>query len=174
MARKRKAGARTRGGRLSRANKVTLRDMGTFEAQRKREALVGSGNDPTLSSSALGCLFAYGYIDRAMYDAGLDYRRLHAILYGTPWPSHLEGGDPISDERLVDIRKRFEAKVRKLTAEQKRVVGNVAVFDWRPMWFYVLILNLPRMLPEDEAERNALIDGLGALVPPASTERRAA
>jgi hypothetical protein len=166
MAGKRKAGARTKSGRLSRAGRSDPRDMGTPEAQRKRQALVGPGNDTTLAASALGSLFAHGYIDQDQYDAGLDYRRLYMLIYGLPWPLNTDGGADLPEEEMMkmmaEIEHRFEKKVQRLTEEQRRVLGNVCVFEYRPNWFFCLRLNL-KMLPEDLDEQRALFDGLRAL-----------
>ena len=53
----------------------------------------------------------------------------------------------------------------KLSPEQRHAVGNVAVFGFIPQWFYVDRLKL-RSLPEDAAERAALVSGLDALARP--------
>jgi hypothetical protein len=145
--------------------------MGTPEAQRKREALVGPGNDTTLAASALGSLFAYGHIDQDQYDAGLEYRRLRCILYGAPW-SNMPDSTPATDEHYADIKRRFERKCARLTEYQREVVGNTCIFDWRPNWFFCLRLHL-KMLPEDLEEQAALLDGLTALAG-TSSQRQAA
>jgi hypothetical protein len=50
----------------------------------------------------------------------------------------------------------------RLSPEQRQAVANVAAFNAIPNWFYVERLKL-RELPEDRAEREALLSGLDAI-----------
>ena len=86
MPRPRKPGPRTKSGRLSRAYKSpVLRDKGTPEAQSKRHALI-NGADPQLAATASWILLANGLIERDQHSAALIYARLHALVFGKPWP----------------------------------------------------------------------------------------
>lgn len=170
--RPRKSGPRTKNGRLSKAHRSPeLRDNGTLEAQHKRRLLVGDGADTTLAATCPGILHARGHLDKDQYAEAIEYRRLRCIIYGAPWPGYAAGSQA-TEERLIDIQARFERKVRRLTEEQKQIITNVCVFDRYPNWFYADFLNL-KPLPEDYAERDALIRGLDALVG-APAERKAA
>ena len=164
MAKKRRPGKRTKSGRLSRAYRdPDVRDQGTHQVQEKRQAIVGAGNDPNLSSSAPGILFAHGYLDKHQYAEALEYRRLRCVLYGTPWPCYAESSIP-SDSRIKAMQERFDEKVRMLNEDQRHVVTNVAVFDFIPNWFFVLQARkhggILKFLPEDVVEQSALITGL--------------
>jgi hypothetical protein len=50
----------------------------------------------------------------------------------------------------------------RLDRYQREAVGNLAAFGFLPQWFYAARLH-PRPLPEDAAERQALLNGLDAL-----------
>jgi hypothetical protein len=65
----------------------------------------------------------------------------------------------------VKARAKLAEMDAKLSPEQRHAVGNVAVFGFIPQWFYVDRLKL-RSLPEDAAERAALVSGLDALARP--------
>ena len=169
MGRRRKPGKRAKSGRLSRAHlNPQVRDFGTLEAQAKRKALVGVNekgdpNDPVLSATAVGTLYAHGYLTRSQYAEAIEYRRLRCAIYGAPWPT--TGLGPAADEKaLAEMEQQFEEKVRALTEYQKSVVANVAVFDWIPMWFFDQRNGWNRMLPEDYAEKEALVSGLDLMV----------
>lgn len=163
MAKKRKAGPRTKSGRLSRAYlDPRVRDHGTPEAQNKRRALVGENGDPNLSSSVPGILYAHGYLDAQQYCEALEFARLRCILFGGPWPSNTIGSEP-TEERIREIKRRFESKAARLTTEQESVITNVAAFHRIPNWFFALKLNL-KMLPEDHLEQELLLSGINALL----------
>lgn len=161
MARPRKFRARTKSGRLSRAGQLPARDTGTPELQAKRSALVGATADPALASSALGCLFARGHIGKAQHAAGLEFERVRRALYGPPWPNQAFGPE-VSEDRLRDLRRRFIVMTGLLTKEQEHVVAAVCVFNEWPQWFFNGVLRL-KDLPEDQRDRDLLLDGLDAL-----------
>ena len=160
MPRKRKSGKRAKSGRLSRAHHDPLvRDFGTPEAQAKRKALVGENGDPNLSATAVGTLYANGYLTQSQYDEAIEYRRLRCAIYGAPWPT--TGLGPAAAEgALAELHLRFDEKVRALTEYQKFVVANVAVFDWLPTWFFDQRNGWNKVLPEDYVEKEALLSGL--------------
>jgi hypothetical protein len=60
---------------------------------------------------------------------------------------------------------RLADRDAKLSPEQRQAVGNLAVFGFIPQWFFTERLRL-RELPEDRAERAALVAGLDALARP--------
>ena len=179
MGRRRKPGKRAKSGRLSRAHHdPRVRDFGTPEAQAKRKALVGENekgdpNDPNLSATAVGTLYANGYLTRSQYAEAIEYRRLRCAIYGAPWPT-TGLGPAAAEEALAELQRRFEEKVRVLTEYQKSVVTRVAVFDWRPMWFFDLRNGWNRMLPEDYAEKEALLTGLDLMIGSGAAVKRAA
>ena len=162
MGRRRKAGARTKSGKLSRAYKGPARDPGSHEAQAKRQALVGDANDPVLSATAPGILFANGHLDRDQYNEALEFRSLRCVLYGAPWPN-VSYGLEIQAITLMKVKEKFDGRVAVLTDLERHVVTDVCVFDRIPNWFFVDRLKLKR-LPEDSAEQATLIDGLNALL----------
>ena len=90
------------------------------------------------------------------------YRSLHAALYGTPWPRP-SWGTEIREEALVEMQAEYDAKVSRLSHDQRHVITNVCVFDERPMWFYCRMAGL-KELPEDERERELLLTGLDAVL----------
>ena len=153
---------RTKSGRLSRAHKSPeLRDNGTFEGQAKRRALVGDEGDPALAATALGILAAKGHINREQMTEGLEYARLRNLLYGAPWPVTTVGR-AATEERILELRERFDKKCKRLTWEQKEILTEVAAFNWLPTWFYVAELHL-KLLPEDTQAKELLLTGLDAL-----------
>lgn len=174
MAKKRKAGPRTKSGRLSRAHKSPeLRDHGPPEAQAKRKALVGANGDETLAATASGMLLAHGYLEREEYDEAMEYRRLYSIQFGLPWPNASPAND-LSEDYLVRIKERFRRMTEMLTPEQEAVIKAVCVFDHRPTWFFAERLGL-KLLHEDHDEKERLLQGLRALVrgkPIANRRRR--
>ena len=160
MPRKRKAGKRTKSGRLSRAI-VNTRDNGTPEVQHKRRAVVGDA-DPALSASAPGILFAHGVLDRDQFDQAMIYRRLRSAVYGSPWPTNVLGPD-VTDKRLAALQRRLAEIEARVSQQQRHVVAEVAVFDHIPQFFYCTKLKL-KHLPEDIAYRELLITGLDAML----------
>lgn len=159
--RRRKPGPRTKSGRLSRAKAVTT-DRGTAQLQSKRQALVGEGNDPVLSATAVGTLHAAGILDVEQYNIALRYRSLRSALYGPPWPGNTIGNE-IDPKRIARLQREYNALRSRLTEDQCYVVGQVCVFDHRPMWWFSARLNL-KQLPEDHRERELLLTGLDALL----------
>jgi hypothetical protein len=167
--RPRKEGPRTKSGRLSRAGKTNpeVRDQGTRQFIAKRAAMV-NGGAPELSATASGILFANGFLTSEQHNAALKYGWAHATVFGLVWRQQCLLGEPIwgwtdpSDGRAAAAKKKLAHMDRKLTDEQRQAVANVAAFNAIPNWFYVERLKL-RELPEDVAERQALISGLDAL-----------
>jgi hypothetical protein len=163
MGRKRKNGARTKTGRLSRAYKnPEVRDCGTPEAQAKRQILVGDGADPNHSGSIIQILRQYGHIDQDQEAAAFRYANLRAAVHGTPWPSHVSGPEP-SPIKLAKLTDEFDRMAKRLTLDQKSVITDVAAFNCHPCWFHGIRLGL-KLLPEDIHERELLITGLDALL----------
>jgi hypothetical protein len=62
----------------------------------------------------------------------------------------------------VKAKAKLAEMDAKLSPEQRLAVGNVAVFGFVPQRFYTERLRL-RELPDDRAEREALLTGLEAL-----------
>jgi hypothetical protein len=163
MAKRKKAGKRTKSGRLSRAYlDPNVRDLGTPEVQAKRRALVGEGNALELSATAPGILHAHAYLDKDQYAEALEYRRLRCALYGPPWPMFSISSNP-TEERISKLQDRFDRMAAALTEEQKSVITAVAVFDVLPTWFFCRRLGL-KLLPEDDAEHLALVSGLNSIL----------
>jgi len=168
MARPRKAGKRTKSGRLSRAYRsAELRDQGTAEGQRHRSVLV-NGADHALAATVPGILLARGYLSRDQHDAAQRYAGLHRTAFGPAWRqacplAEAHGGPTTPDDRLIRLREALDELHARMTPEQRKAVADVAVYNWIPQWFYTARLGL-RELAEDVAEREALISGLDALV----------
>ena len=135
MPRPRKHGPRAKSNRLSRAHKRNpeVRDKGTYESQANRHALI-NGADPQQAATASGILFANGYLSQAQHHAALRYARLHAFVYGKPWPHSCplahelahHGGEPpegllaFAESRLVELNAL-------LAPDERRAVANLAV-----------------------------------------------
>jgi hypothetical protein len=172
MARKRKPGARTKSGRLSRAHKSAARDFGTAQAQAKRTALI-NGAAVELAASASGILFANGHLEQRHFSAAINYARLHTLVFGRQGPTpcllskHLpwQGGFVPDEEGIEAAERKLIRLNAQLTDAQKQVIGNVAVFSNLPTWFYMgKFKRLSwRTFPEDEVERRDLLDGLSIL-----------
>ena len=154
-------------GRLSRARKhhLELRDLGTFEGQRKRAALI-NGASIELAASAPGILFANAHLDQDQFNAAINYGRLHAIVFGRVWLNlcPLVGAPavaaPCPTRRWSSsVRQRLEKPNGRMTLEQRQAVANVAIFGMLPTWFFAAPWYL-LPLPEDECEREALLSGL--------------
>jgi hypothetical protein len=166
--RAKKAGPRTKSGRLSRAYQGPARDAGTAELQAKRLAAI-NGADPQLAASASGILLANSLISEDQHLACLRYAHAHALVYGKVWtvkcplawqlPVH--GPEP-AETSVVAARKRIDAWNARLDPDQRQAVANVSVFSFLPQWFVTLRLKL-RPLPSDERERQALLSGLDAI-----------
>jgi hypothetical protein len=165
MPRKRKPGPRTKSGRLSRAYTGPARDVGTPEFCAKRAYLI-NGSDPQLAASASGILLANGFLNRGQHAAALTYAWAHALTYRRPWRQACPLGDRtgggMPEDRLERAKVKLAEMDAKLSPEQRLAVANVAVFGFVPQWFYTERLRL-RELPDDRAERAALLSGLEAL-----------
>jgi hypothetical protein len=164
--RPRKEGPRTKSGRLSRAGtrNPELRDHGTKQLVAKREAMI-NGAAPELSATASGILLANGLLTTEQHTAALKYAWAHNLTFGRVWgqisPLGEKVGEPAND--MSGGAKAALARMDgKLSNEQRQAVANVSAFNFIPNWFYVERLKL-RELPEDRAERAALISGLDAL-----------
>jgi hypothetical protein len=164
--RPRKEGPRTKSGRLSRAGSRNpeLRDHGTKQCVAKRELMI-NGADPQLLATASGILLANGYLSNEQHSAALKYAWAHNMTFGRVWGQLSPLGEPVgppSNDRSGRAKKRLAQMDRKLSDEQRQAVANVSAFNTLPNWFFVERLKL-RELPEDRAERAALISGLDAL-----------
>ena len=138
----------------------------------KRTALVGDDADPALASTALGVLFARGYLSkgknddlaRARYTEGLEFGRLRSCVYGSYWPSNANGTEA-SEKRLIALKRQLRQKEEMLTDEQERVLRSVCWEHRLPQWFWLRMGEMTCLEgPEDRAERELLISGLDALV----------
>jgi hypothetical protein len=163
--RKRKAGPRTKAGKLSRAYKTAVRDEGTHEFRAKRMRLI-NGADPQLAATASGILHANGHLTAEQHHACLRYAWCHAIIYGRPWRQVCPLGDRVGgetpDQRVVIAHAQLARMDAVLDYEQRQQVANLAVFGMWPGWFMAAKLGL-RAMPEDERERQALLAGLNAI-----------
>jgi hypothetical protein len=179
MARRRKAGPRTKSGRLSRAYKTIAADHGTPQIQAKREAALagappidGSGTPPdrALAASALGILLAYGHVTAEQHSEALRYRVLHCAKFGPIGLANSQGGEA-TDARLVILEERLAEYERHLSRDERETLVWVACADHIPYWFDCLRLKL-KLRPEDERERALLISALDALIHARSGDRR--
>jgi hypothetical protein len=172
MAKKRKAGPRTKGGRLKNRpyRDASLRDLGTPEFRDKRHHAI-NGADPQLAATASGILLANGLISEGQHHAALRYARWHSLLYGSPWSSCAcplarelahHGHEP-PEGLVVHAKKAIDGMNTKLNPDQRQAVANISVFGFLPSWFWVA-RGIGRALKQDELEREALISGLDAIV----------
>jgi hypothetical protein len=168
MARRRKPGARTRSGRLSRAHLTIARDHGTPEGVRNRSFLI-NGASVELAGSAIGVLLANGHVTVEQARAAGRYAWLRSVSFGVARPDVaydlVEPWSPRqrSDKDLLELRQRFEDLARRLGRDQKAGIEVVVVDGRLPAWFRHAKMQLPPTA-EDEAERTALLSGLAALV----------
>jgi hypothetical protein len=144
---------RTASGRLSRAYQTDARDNGTRQLQAKRQAAVGwtrdkdgkpIGNDPTLSATAAGILYARGVLDLNRYTAALKYRAIYCLLFGVPWPSNVSSHTIPPERYLTRARRLFlrlagtedpETGHRRnglLDRAELQLVSDVCVYDQLP------------------------------------------
>ena len=168
MARRRKAGTRTKSGRLSRAYRGPARDAGTAELQQKKLAAVNGSADPALSATPASILFAHGVLSRDQLAAAERYRRAYAVSFGMPNYGRClltdgPGGRALDDDMLARARRQLDAMVTALTTEQKLQVDNLVISAWIPGWFYAAH-GIGRPLETDARERDALLTGLSALI----------
>ena len=164
--RKRQPGPRTKSGRISRAYKSPeLRDHGTREFVAKREYLV-NGADPQLAATASGILLANGLLTQEQHTAAFRYSWAHALTFGKVWrqicPLAEDAGSAAPDRLLEIAKDKLAWMDRRLDRAQRKAVADVAVFGFLPMWWIASKLEL-RVMPEDEADRTALLDGLNAI-----------
>jgi hypothetical protein len=131
----------------------------------KRQYLI-NGADPQLAATASGILLANGCLAPAQHSAALRYAWAHALTYCKPWRQMCPLGDPVGTEppqRLQEIaRDKLGWMDKRLDRAQRKAVVDVAVFGFLPMWWLASKLKL-RAMPEDEADRQALLSGLDAL-----------
>lgn len=85
----------------ARRRKTTVRgrrpiDNGTEFATKRRLELIGTG-DPALSESALGIMFARGWIDESQYKAGSLFASFRQTAYGKSFAPVAHYGDYIDD-----------------------------------------------------------------------------
>ena len=95
--------------------------------------MVGTGADPALGVTMPGILLAKGVLDQEQYARANRYRYLRCALYGPPWPSNAQLGVGIPDDAAIrKLQAKFNAIVRRLEPEERRVVSSVCVFDQAP------------------------------------------
>ena len=125
-----------------------------------------NGGAPELSATASGILLANGFLTTEQHTAAQRYAWAHTLTFGRVWKQLSPLGEPLgnasSDGQLASARNALAKMDRKLTDAQRQAVANVAAFNFIPNWFYVERLKL-RELPEDRAERQALLSGLNAI-----------
>jgi hypothetical protein len=63
---------------------------------------------------------------------------------------------------VIRARERIEAMNARLDPEQRQAVAKIAVFGFVPQLFYTIRLKL-WVLPSDDRERQALLEGLDAI-----------
>ena len=123
------------------------KDFGTPELAMRRAELTGMG-DPALSTTALGILFAHGFIDRDEYDAGETYAKLYCKAFGKPFPRAGQMSDlvhssvtteyAILDYEQNDAKKKYfqaDKHLRKQGEATRRVVFETAVESIIPAWW---------------------------------------
>jgi hypothetical protein len=160
MPRKRKPGARTKSGRLSRAYQGPARDVGTREGMAKRLALVNGSNNDSLAYTLPDILLAHGQITVDQHRAAWQLRRARAAVFGVPLANSAGGREPTEEQLRLNERK-YERLMKLLTPDQALAVVDVAL-DLRTGWVRRAILKLPPA-DGDGADRRALVTGLDVL-----------
>jgi hypothetical protein len=104
-----------------------------------------------------------------MYAAACRYAWLHPSIYGLPTRQMcVLGRDPgsigtgLTDDQLIERREELAAMEEKLTLEQRQAVASLACYGIIPAWHYTE-RGIGRALPEDRADREALLTGLRAI-----------
>jgi hypothetical protein len=124
-----------------------------------------NGAAPELSATASGILMANGFLTKEQHTAATRYSWAHALTFGRVWGQISPLGEVVGAP-AHDMSGSAKAKLAymdaKLSDAQRLAVANVSAFNFIPHWFYVQRLKL-RELPEDRAERQALLSGLDAL-----------
>ena len=152
-------------------------DHGTELARRRRLELVGRA-DPALSDSALGILFARGWIDEHQYKAGSLLASFRQAAYGKPFAPVAHYGDFVDDfvartseDRLTANEPyllamtraylRGDRTLKQAGAAVRAATWNVCVLSILPSWAL-----RPKMEPLsllDQQNRDDLCDGLDQL-----------
>ncbi len=153
--RKRKLAMREPSGRIARSGEsaASKADKGTPELQAKRQALA-AGGDPAATTRWLDLLTAWGLLTPRQQQAGADYARLRAWLFGAPGgrlkagnldpeqahgkgtrrPEQSAPGGHLSEAALLAAERRYERATRRLRAVSRQMEAEVRalVLDNRP------------------------------------------
>ena len=125
-----------------------------------------NGGAPELAASASGILLANGHLTPQQHSACLRYGWAHSLAFGRPWMRTSPLGELCSTEPTDEMREigryRLEQMDRRLTKAERQQVGNLAVYEFLPQWFYTE-RGIGRRMPEDEKERQELLSGLDAI-----------
>ena len=153
-------------------------DKGTELANRRRTELVGRA-DPALSESALGILFARGWIDEGQFKAGCLFASFRQSAYGKSVAPVAHYGDYVDDfvkrsteDRLSDNEPYLVSITRaylrgdralKLAGSIVRTtVWNICVLSIIPAW--ALGSGSEPMSVRDRQNYNDLTNGLDILM----------
>lgn len=157
MARPRSPGPREPNGRLSRS----VADTGTDEVVLRRALLAGPNGDPVMTTTAIGVIYCHyqppkepvpgvAYLERAVYDAALQYASLYESLFGrvTATAQKLEScighagagehktrAEFLADSTARKMQLRYEAAQLALgNYDDKVMYESVVVFNELPEW----------------------------------------
>jgi len=116
------------------------RDFGTPEIQIKRSKI--SPKDPSQSSCPLDALHSRGIISVIEHAAGVDFRSVRALIFGTSQHpkainlNRVSGSEVFKDHELAE--KRYREACSALKREGSRVfelVEDIIVAEKWPFWF---------------------------------------
>ena len=136
-------------GRVSRAGQPKA-DKGTAELQAKR-AVLAAGADPAATTRWLDVLTAWGLLSPRQQQAGADYARLRAKVFGTVSgglkaarldPEEARGPVPIdqqdgpSEAHLAAAKRRYDRATRRLRAVSRQMeaeIKELVLYDRPPL-----------------------------------------
>ncbi len=164
--RPRKAGLRTKSGRLSRAHNGAARDYGTHEAEEKRLALV-NGSDPALFSLPVDVALARGCISREQHNAATWLRIVRSRIFGRSGPRTLlwdlvdRGASSLPEDQLAKAERAYAWAMGQLTEDEQVEVAEL-VLDRFPRWLRLIVQGVPLGSEETRAQE-LLVSGLDKL-----------
>ncbi len=175
----------------ARRRKTTVRgrrpiDHGTEFAAKRRLELVGRA-DPALSESALGILYARGWIDEPRYKAGTLFAAFRQAAYGKSFAPVAHYGDYVDDyvrrsaeDRLSDNEPylvsitraylRGDRILRQATGPIRTATWNVCVLSIIPSW--ALRPSSEGMSEAEMQNRGDIVAGLDLLTDEYGTDKQ--
>jgi hypothetical protein len=94
--------------------------------------LINGSNDPTLSASLAGILFAHGVLDGRQRATADRFRRARAACFGVVLPSDDPNRPTGDEEQAARNAVRYDRLLALLDRDQRRAVIGLALDQRRP------------------------------------------